>query len=222
MDDRPSPEKDLLKLIEETKEGKEDIISQARTKREVRSLFSWSALKGRWSFFKEGFSGRRRTKEPGEDLKSFNNLLGAGVLFILILSGVRYYFSTKGLNMHFIEKPISPLKVGKIDITSAKPLDFYLEEIRKRDIFSMGEAPKIVSLSKKKEILPPSEAEKIYKRYKLVGVSWSDDPDVMIEDTKANKTYFLKRGGRMGEVEVKDIFEDKVILEYKGQEIELK
>jgi hypothetical protein len=45
----------------------------------------------------------------------------------------------------------------------------------------------------------------------------------MIEDTKTQRTLFLKKGQRIdNEIKVEAIFKDKVILSYKGEEIELK
>jgi type II secretory pathway component PulC len=56
-----------------------------------------------------------------------------------------------------------------------------------------------------------------------VGISWSADPDVMIEDGKTQRTIFLKKGQLVdNEIRVEAVFKDKVILSYKGEEIELK
>jgi len=35
---------------------------------------------------------------------------------------------------------------------------------------------------------------------KLVGISMSDNPDAMIEDTKLQKTYFVKMGSMVGDL----------------------
>jgi hypothetical protein len=55
-----------------------------------------------------------------------------------------------------------------------------------------------------------------------VGISWSDDPDVMIEDTKTQRTFFLKKGQMIDDIKLEAVFKDKVILNYLGEEIELK
>jgi type II secretory pathway component PulC len=57
---------------------------------------------------------------------------------------------------------------------------------------------------------------------KLVGISWSNDPDAMIEDTKTTRTFFVKRGQMISEVKVKDIARDKVVLTYDGEDIDLR
>jgi type II secretory pathway component PulC len=61
------------------------------------------------------------------------------------------------------------------------------------------------------------------KHLRLVGISWSDDPDIMIEDTKTQRTLFLKKGKLIdNEIKVQAVFKDKVILSYNGEEIELR
>jgi hypothetical protein len=69
-----------------------------------------------------------------------------------------------------------------------------------------------------------SEAQILAQQLGLVGIGWSDDPDVMVENTETKKIYFLKRGERIdGLIKVEAIFEDKVILTYdNGKEMELR
>jgi type II secretory pathway component PulC len=56
-----------------------------------------------------------------------------------------------------------------------------------------------------------------------VGIAWSNDPDAMIEDTKTHRTFFLKKGQTIDEeIKVQAIFKDRVVLSYKGEEIELR
>ncbi|MFH0796404.1 MAG: hypothetical protein V2A65_05020 [Candidatus Omnitrophota bacterium] len=69
----------------------------------------------------------------------------------------------------------------------------------------------------KREPTPQEELEELAGNLKLVGVSWSSDPDVMIENTKTNKTYFLKKGdGIEGGIKIEQVLRDKIILGYKG------
>jgi hypothetical protein len=44
----------------------------------------------------------------------------------------------------------------------------------------------------------------------------------MIEDTKALRTFFVKRGEMAGEAKVQAIFKDKVVLSVGTEEFELK
>ena len=56
----------------------------------------------------------------------------------------------------------------------------------------------------------------------LVGIAWSDNPDVIITNRTVNRTFFLNRGSMFMEATVKDVKKDSVIIEYEGEEIELK
>lgn len=60
------------------------------------------------------------------------------------------------------------------------------------------------------------------KDLKLIGISWSNDPDVMIEDTAIHKTYFCKRGAMIGEYQVETINKSDVILKKGDLIFELK
>ena len=68
-----------------------------------------------------------------------------------------------------------------------------------------------------------SRASEATKNLALVGISWSNDPDVMIEDTKDNRTFFLKKGQLIdNQIKVEAIFKDHVVLSYGGEEVELR
>jgi len=89
--------------------------------------------------------------------------------------------------------------------------------VQRRDIF----APvKLISAEN-----PQDETRKalstLIKDLKLVGISWGKDPEVIIEDTKDNKTYFLKAGDTIGKFKIDTILKDKAILEAEGQKMEL-
>lgn len=57
---------------------------------------------------------------------------------------------------------------------------------------------------------------------KLVGIIWSNSPQAMIENTKEQRTFLLSQGEQIGQVTVKKIFQEKVILEVGGEEQELR
>lgn len=63
--------------------------------------------------------------------------------------------------------------------------------------------------------------EDLKSQLNLLGVVWGEKPQAIIEDKKAQKTYFLAKGESFDSVEVKDILENKVILLYNDQQFEL-
>jgi type II secretory pathway component PulC len=95
---------------------------------------------------------------------------------------------------------------------------YYVEKVAQRDIFNI-EQKRTASASTRKST---GEIQEAVKNLKLVGISWSENPDAMIEDSRAMRTFFVKRGQMLGEFKVKAIYKDKVILEYNNEEIELK
>jgi hypothetical protein len=101
--------------------------------------------------------------------------------------------------------------------------DYYLKKVRARNLFNFADEPKKEKVNfKEDEKKGPTELEIMAKSLKLVGISWSDHPDAIIEDVKAKKTYFVKTGHKINEINVQAIYKDKVILNYRMQEVELR
>lgn len=223
MQDKPStPEKDLLKLIED--QGKEKGTSGTYAIHTGLSLFSLSAWIGRFSFFKKKLSKKWKGSDQPYlfDLKKINILL----FFIIIILGA-YFINNLSYSLstyHQIPQ-LAPKSEGearpasfKEDSLLKKTAAYYFEKIAQRDIFKMGPKPAITE--EKKTVSPV--VKEATKNLRLVGISWSDNPDAMIEDTQAKRTFFVKRGQSVGKMKIQAIFKDRVILSYEGEEIELK
>ena len=86
-------------------------------------------------------------------------------------------------------------------------LQDYLNEINKRNIFLASEA----RASAGKESTP--DLSQLAQDLKLVGVIWSKNPEVMIESSKENRTYLLKKGDTFRQFKIKDITRSSAILE---------
>ena len=214
-----TPERELLKLIEEpgTKVG----VSPTRP----RTIFSPVAIKARLSFlkakFKGSFSFQRLVRLEIKNVNRFLEICIFILIFYLIVNFVISVInSNKKSNLSFEVKKIIASSVLP-ETSFLKSISYYLERARARDIFKMG---LVASKEDKKQIteVPVSVVAEAAKTLKLVGISWSDDPDVIIEDTKQERAYFLKRGQTINDFKIKAIFKDKVILSYRGEEIELK
>lgn len=230
MEAKPlTPERQLLNLIEEP-QGARQALKAELIKRKGLSFLSFGAWLGRFSFFnlklKDWFkSGALRRP----DIKFINVLLG----FCALLLGGYLVFTFSG-SMAGLKKGLSGLESGSGEVhpgsTSAvkasilKAASYYLERARGRDIFSMvrPEEPKAKGASRSN---PPSQRiTELIKNLRLVGISWSADPDVMIEDTNLQRTFFLKKGQVIENINVKleAVFKDKVVLTYEGEEAELR
>ncbi|MFA6282049.1 MAG: type II secretion system protein N [Candidatus Omnitrophota bacterium] len=95
-----------------------------------------------------------------------------------------------------------------------KPYSFYLDGIRGRKIFSCAAAKDT------QKSIGTASADLI-KDINLVGIISGEEPQAVIEDKKAQKTYYLKKGQYIGELQLEDIMEGKIILNYNGQSYEL-
>ncbi|MDD5466031.1 MAG: hypothetical protein PHP73_06825 [Candidatus Omnitrophica bacterium] len=225
--ERPfTPEKQLLRLIEDPKLKPVSFNSMA-IKHQGLSLFSFSAWIGRISFFKDWLRKQfQRPQSQGLDIKIISKVLGICILALLFYFINNLYTSfinlknPRNLSFEVKNEDLNPAGPGDAFV-SKKAVSYFLEKIRQRDIFKMGQSSQngdtgAASHSPSPRIIEATE------HLKLVGISWSDDPDAMIEDTKALRTFFVKRGGLIGEVKVQAIFKDKLILRYGEEEIELR
>lgn len=216
-----TPEKQLLGLIESQKGA--GSLRSAAIRYQRQSFFSFPALRGRLRFFRQRFSAILKLRDPSQlDIKAINDILKLVVFtlaFYLLASSVASTVKLqRGLN-------ISVVAEGKAasGTSSVTPLlkagSYYLEKARGRDIFNMG--PKKVSPDIQRG--PSQRLIDATQHLRLVGISWSNDPDVMIEDTKNQRTLFLKKGQVIeNEIKLQAVFRDKVILSLQGEEIELK
>lgn len=98
--------------------------------------------------------------------------------------------------------------------TEAKTLDSYLEAAAGKEIFS--------GVTSAGTIGPVTGVNAdLVKDLNLVGVITGDNPQAIIEDKRAQKTYYLNKGQFIGEFQIDDVQEGKVILDYQGQKFEL-
>lgn len=101
---------------------------------------------------------------------------------------------------------------------SSKPYEFYLEGIQKRQIFASTTTQ---SQEAQQSTTGVDVSADLIKDITLVGIISGENPQAVIEDKKTHKTYYVNKGQFIGEFEVKDIQEGRVILDYKNQNYEL-
>lgn len=192
MRDNISPEERLLKLIRGKK--KEDVPLKPSVKHATYS-FARKYL----AFF---YNSRRII------------IITLGASFIYLVASFLYPM----LGLRKIKLPqVTPEKINesKTEPTQEiKPYEFYLEAAKGRQIFSSAAA---------QELGQPASGVGVdsIKDINLVGIISGENPQAVIEDKKTQKTYYLNKGQLMGEFQVEDIQEGKIILNYKGQRYEL-
>lgn len=224
--ERPlTPEKQLLKFIESSNQNPSGVSTQA-IRRHSLSFFNFGAWLGRISFLKVKLEKWRNGFNLEHlNVKAANWLL---VFFIAFLS--IYFFSNLLISLINLNKmPRFNLEASQEKIQDTLPelsgikktVSYYLDKVRERDLFVMGRK-KANSLKPQGKQVASNSTLEAAGNLKLVGISWSNDPDAMIEDSKALRTFFVKRGQMVGDAKVQAIFKDKVVLSYNGEEVELK
>ncbi|HNQ50603.1 MAG TPA: hypothetical protein PLP56_04165 [Candidatus Omnitrophota bacterium] len=118
----------------------------------------------------------------------------------------------------FTVSPAAKSEAGFKEIATMKGVAYYIGKLAGRDIFSRK--PRQDDLSK--EPVFSTKMADMTASLKLVGISMSDNPDAMIEDTKLQKTYFVKTGSTVGDLRVDLITKDKVVLKYNKELFELR
>lgn len=216
LDNSQTPEKQLLHMIEHPA----GVRGAARSPK--------SRMSGLWPL---GFLRRHPAGDlshrpaTGFTVRTANALLLACIVFFIVYLGLSSFVS-----FNEIERKLRIQNQGQdayagttqtADPFQKKDLQFYLAKVEARDIFQMG-------LRKKNGQAgdnlpgPSSKLVEATKELRLVGISWSDNPDVMIEDTGRSVTYFLKQSEVMENgVRVRDVFKDRIVLELEGETIEL-
>ncbi|MFA5059951.1 MAG: type II secretion system protein N [Candidatus Omnitrophota bacterium] len=158
-------------------------------------------------------------------LREANQLLAVIVGGLLIFSIASMVRDTKILE----ERVLTSVNIPEIEsvendaVPQKKDVSDYLASVEKRNIFQPFEKKpeeKIVDASS-----GSPQIATIAKNYKLVGISWLDSPDsasALIEDTQSGNTFFLKKGEKISNITIKDIFADRVILTYQGEDVAIK
>ncbi len=220
-----TPEKQLLKLIEDP-HGRAQKPGAAKGVKVP--VFSFGALQGRLAFFRQSTQSLWKGWAEGSplDIKKINALLSV----LVVATGIYFVASSAVLAMRLSGTPSFPLKAGSAAgqggfkyAPQLKALPYYKEKVGSRDLFRLGAKEAAAAQTPvAQEDAAKKQQEAILSKYKLVGISWSDNPDAMIENTGEQKTYFVKRGQMLDGIKVAGIFRDKVVLNSNGQEIELR
>lgn len=215
----------LLKLIDGDVRVSKDIQRRKNIKEASRKL------RGLPFLLKERTQPFLRRLIKGEipnsllNLASFNKIL-VGILSIMVIYLVSDFISsflrkeetfyTKRITQN-ARLPADGQAQRKTQIANLSPLGYYLNQSGGKDIFS----PQRIELVKAKDA-GLFLSEEPQAELKLVGVDWGGNPVALIEDTRTQKTYFVKKGESIKEFRVMDIFKDRVSLRYGNKVVELK
>lgn len=170
-------------------------------------------------------AGRKPEERPaGKDsLTLWNRILVILIIGIWAVILARYSSEEKNRPMKHLpafvdsagkDTPDSP--AGGPGVVEAKPFEFYAGKIEGRDVFEAPwEKPAPDSHA------PADPALGLSKRLKVVGILLDEDPKAIIEDLETKQTFFLSPKERMGDIVVDEIREDKVIVIFNEEKVEL-
>lgn len=98
-----------------------------------------------------------------------------------------------------------------------KPLSEFSKPLSDRNPFTGSQA----SSEKKEEVVqrPVEDFSKLADGLSVVGINRGPPPEAFIEDTVQKRTYFVKVGDPVKNMNVKEIKDGSVILNYKDQEV---
>jgi len=100
-------------------------------------------------------------------------------------------------------------------VKDARPYEFYSAAIKNRQIFGGSGLPSEASGA------PVILGDEQIKEINLVGIVSGDNPQAVVEDKKTQKTYYVSKNQFIGQFQVEDIQEGKIILSYNGNKYEI-
>ncbi|PIP68262.1 MAG: hypothetical protein CO035_03085 [Candidatus Omnitrophica bacterium CG_4_9_14_0_2_um_filter_42_8] len=141
----------------------------------------------------------------GRDLKVFTkiNIILAGIIGVVVIIFIAdvFIFKEKPADLPVVAD--TQVKVPEAPIEAPK--------IQPAPIAEKIEEPPVKKISR----------GEILANLNLLGIITGDNNQAIIEDKTLKKTYFLYKGDSLGDLKVYDIKESAVILDYKGEKIEL-
>lgn len=225
-----TPEQQLLKLIEESNKASKGAASAASGKAPQKSPggFSFSkipgALAGRLSFWKRKAAAQRpRARKLSITITGVNKILMIAVVPLLAYVVFDAVASARNLQRppDFVVPKDVKVPYKAESVAPLKESFYYLQKISSRDIFKEGKSVETVKQESAQNAVV--ETAEVIKNLALVGISWSKDPDAIIEDKSHQRTFFVKRGQMVGDnVKVEAIFKDHVVVVFEDHEYELK
>ncbi len=220
-----TPEQQLLKLIEgQGKPGAAGASGAGSVAKKPRGRgFSPAAILGALSFWKRRSKKKSFARRSPFSIGEMNKALVAVSLVLFVYVTFDAVASARNL-----QRPpnFAPMKerVAKSVKGTAEPLaeaSYFLQKISSRDIFREGKTSAPVQAAP--VVATPAETAEVVQGLALVGISWSSNPDAIIEDKARQRTYFVKRGQDVGDgIKVEAIFKDHVVVTYEDREYELR
>jgi type II secretory pathway component PulC len=207
MPENITPEEKLLRSIENPQ--KAQMIPAPAAQKSKPGLKNLSAFLAGWKMPDKGLMQQGNL--------SLVNKFVMSLAAVLTLFGIFDFMLASGkFNQRFSEIQLSSreFKIDTRKSTLSKLIDTDYPNARQgRDFFTFLSTPTVAAAA---------DSVVNVKNLKLVGIIWSDNPQVMVENTSEQKTALLNVGDQINEFRVKKILRDKIVLEKEGREWELR
>jgi len=215
-EDKITPEEKLLKIIEGPKAGgvpggKFPLgVPKSTGGFKLDSIFS--RIKGLLRFDKEKLK-RFDLNACIKILAGLSVLLTVFLFFDFFRGSMSFSKRLKDITSGAYGPGIERKKKLIIEVNLAQALGAN----KKRNMFSFIPPKAVIEFDSARV-----EIQQLVSNLKLVGILWSDSPQAMIEDNREKKTYLVGAGERIGELTVKKILKDRVIIGKGEQEWDLR
>jgi len=208
MTDNISPEEKLLRLIRGQKKNRVPVLADENPNALVPLKIQGGVIDQKRAFKFEKYIPRFNA----------NILISIGLVTasLYLLSAFAYPLFVSKKTIFSRENHFDKITESKEAIKQAeiKPYDFYTQGIKTKQIFGAASA----QLTQESNV---TVGANLIKDINLLGVISGDSPQAIIEDKKSQKTYYVTKGQMIGEFQVEDIGDGKIILNYSGQRFEL-
>lgn len=211
-----SPEEKLLRLIRQPSQ-KQPVEKKTHEKTDSSrqksvELPSASALPKK--------AGKKRRAIVFSGLSTINFILINRFLLAFLCAVLSLFVADLYFNNPETSLPVAAPRgrpEAPVEEKQAIPFSHYQQVIASRELFK-SDLQKTVA----QRVIPAGETFKdLVKNLTLMGIISGENPQAIIEDGRLKKTFFLYEGDFVGEVCVAGIGSDKVVLEYKGERINL-
>lgn len=231
---KPTPEEQLLKLIEgQGPAGNAGSPSgKSRSPRKPVDLLSGvKKISGIFEYWRSNLQRKNSTSasiqlEAVLDIKWLNRALIVMVMMTMAYLVMDLAFFKPGRKDFFNHVSVSePVFPGMPGIGApTKDSSFYLDAIKRRNPFMPPGTGTPAPANPEDGVVSTGNANiinEMLQGYKLVGISWGDEPLAMLEETATGRTYFLKKGQEFKGIKVQEVGKERVKLTFEGKEAEL-
>lgn len=224
-----TPEKKLLKLIEDPPGGAQGEAGGPRGKRgfDWRGWVSPQALQGRLAAAQERWKQVAKRRGDELDLRKITQVVKISVIVFAVYAVGALAFEVNATGREYQSFLTIPQKeMAEMLASETRLFDKKLfEEIEKRNVF-IPVAKRVEDDKKRTDGGVSMKLVELTQNLKLVGISVNPVDSArtfcMVEDLKKNVTTFLKVGDTIMGMKVAEIQPDVVVLTYRGEEIELR